>query len=190
MNSDKGRLHLLKVDEWHNWLKANYKKSTGVWFVTYKKHTGKPRIEYEDAVEEALSFGWIDSKVRKLDDERSMQWFSPRKPKSVWSRTNKERVKKLIDEDRMTDYALVLVEAAKKYGSWDLLDDAENLIIPEDLGKQFDKYEHSRENFQNFPDGIRKNILSWIALARTEKTRKKRIEETALLAEDNKRANQ
>ncbi len=190
MNPNKEKFHPLYLYEWHDWLKENYRKSNGVWLVTYKKHTGKPRVEYEEAVEEALIFGWIDSKPRKLDDERSMLWFSPRKPKSVWAGTNKARVKKLIAENRMTDHALKLVEDAKKDGSWDIITDAENLIIPEDLEKEFDKYELSRENFSEFPAGVRKKILSWIALARKENTRKKRIEGTARFAEDNKRANQ
>ncbi len=190
MDSDQDAFHPLKLIDWHNWLKDNYKKSTGIWLVTYKKHTGKPRVEYEEAVEEALSFGWIDSKPRKLDDEKSMLWFSPRKPKSAWAGTNKARVEKLIADNRMTDYALELVEAAKKDGSWDFLTDVEAMIVPKDLEKEFDSYKHARSNFQSFPDGIKKGILEWIKQAKTEKTRTKRIEETALLAEDNIRAHQ
>jgi uncharacterized protein YdeI (YjbR/CyaY-like superfamily) len=190
MNSYQDTFHPLKLIYWHNWLKDNYKKSTGVWLVTYKKHTGKPRVEYEEAVEEALCFGWIDSTRRKLDDERGMLRFSPRKPKSMWAGTNKARVEKLTAEGRMTDYALERVEVAKKDGSWNFLNDIEAMIIPDDLEKKFDNYKHARSNFQIFPDGIKKSILAWIKQAKTEKTRTKRIQETALLAEDNIRAHQ
>ena len=190
MHPEKESFHALTIKDWHKWLEANYRKSSGVWLITYKKHTGKPRIEYEEAVEEALCFGWIDSKTRKMDDEKGMLWFSPRKPKSGWSRSNKERIEKLQNENRLTEYALELVEAAKKDGSWNKLDDVYNLVIPSDLEKEFSKYERARSNFENFPVSVKRGILGWIIQAKTEKTRKKRLEETARLAEDNIRAHQ
>ena len=119
--------------EWHQWLDENHSSSPGVWIIYYKKNSDKPRVEYEEAVEEALSFGWIDSKVKVLDEERYMQVFTPRKQGSNWSKTNKNRVKKLIENGLMQPAGQEKVDAAKKDRSWNFLDDIEDLIIPEDL---------------------------------------------------------
>lgn len=161
-----------------------------MWLISYKKATGKPRFEYDDAVEEALCFGWVDSKPAKLDDERSMLWFAPRKPRTNWSKPNKDRVERLIAAGLMTPAGLTKVEAAKADGSWTALDGVEQLEMPTDLTAALDQYPNARRNFEAFPRSVKRGILEWILNAKKPETRAKRIEETARLAEDNQRANQ
>jgi uncharacterized protein YdeI (YjbR/CyaY-like superfamily) len=176
--------------EWRKWLEKNHTRTEGVWLITYKKATGKPRIEYEEAVEEALCFGWIDSKANKLDDERSMLWMSPRKPGTGWSRPNKERIERLTAAGWIAPAGLAKIEAAKKDGSWEALDAVEALEIPPDLEKAFASYGAAKQNFEAFPRSVKRAILEWISSAKKPETRAKRIEETARLAAENRRANQ
>lgn len=172
--------------EWRQWLQENHQTSGGIWLIYYKKGSGKPTISYDEAVEEALSFGWIDSKVNALDEERYMQIFTPRKQGSIWSKLNKARVKKIIEEERITLAGLEKIEAAKKDGSWDFLDDIENLIIPEDLKEALESNEAAKTNFRAFGDSNKKQILYWIKTAKRDSTRKNRIEKTVMLAAENK----
>lgn len=175
--------------EWRQWLEKNYTSSPGVWLIYYKQTTGQPHVEYSDAVEEALCFGWIDSKSNTLDDERYMQLFSPRNPKSPWSRLNKQRVEKLIEQGLMTEAGLKLIEAAKQNGAWTVYDSIEDLIMPDDLKKALSANPTAQTNFQAFSNSSKKNILWWIQSARQAATRTKRIEETVKLAAINKKAN-
>lgn len=158
--------------------------------ISYKKTTGKPRVEYAESVEEALCFGWVDSKANKLDEERSMLWFAPRKSGSGWSRPNKERVERMTAAGLMMPAGLAKIEAAKQDGSWEILDAVEALTIPDDLAAALARYPHASVNFQQFPRSAKRGILEWIALAKKPETRAKRVEETARLAEENIRANQ
>jgi uncharacterized protein YdeI (YjbR/CyaY-like superfamily) len=176
--------------EWRKWLEKNHTRKDGVWLVSYKKAAGKPRVEYDEAVEEALCFGWIDSKGGKVDDERTMLWMSPRKAGSGWSKPNKERIERMVAEGKMTPAGLEKIEAAKKDGSWTALDAVEALEVPDDLAKAFDGYADARTNFDAFPRSAKRAILEWISNARKPETRAKRVEETARLAQDNVRANQ
>lgn len=176
--------------EWRKWLEKNHTRTEGVWLITYKKATGKPRVEYEEAVEEALCFGWIDSKANKLDDQRSMLWMSPRKPGTGWSRPNKERIERLTAAGSIAPAGLAKIEAAKKDGSWEALDAVEALEIPPDLEKAFASYESAKTNFEAFPRSVKRAILEWISNAKKPETRAKRVEETARLAAENIRANQ
>lgn len=175
---------------WREWLQANYEQDDGVWFIRYKKSAGKPIVRFDDAVEEALCFGWIDSLPRKLDEDRTMLYFAPRKQGSNWSGLNKQRVQKMIDAGLMTPAGMAKIEASKADGSWDALNDVENLVIPEDLDAAFTRYPNSKKNFENFPPSVRRGILEWILNAKRDATRQKRIDETARLAADNIRANQ
>ena len=160
-----------------------------MWFVSYKKTTGKPRVEYDEAVEEGLCFGWVDSKAISLDEERTMMMFTPRNPKSGWSKTNKDRVKRLIKEGRMAQAGLDAIAVAKKNGSWTALDAIEALEIPPDLAKAFAKSKKARSNYESFAPSSKKMILSWIASAKRPETREKRVAETVRLAAQNLRAN-
>jgi len=176
--------------EWRAWLGAHHARSEGVWLVFFKKATGKPRVTYDEAVEEALCFGWIDSKPGKLDEERSMLYFAPRKPGSGWSKPNKERVARLLEAGLMAPAGLAKVEAAKRDGSWNALDAVEALTIPPDLEAALATNETARVHFSAFPRSVKRGILEWIVSAKKPETRAKRIQETVTLAAENKRANQ
>jgi uncharacterized protein YdeI (YjbR/CyaY-like superfamily) len=175
---------------WRAWLAKHHAREEGVWLITYKKTAGKPRIDYEEAVEEALCFGWVDSKPGKVDDERSKLWFAPRKPKSGWSRPNKDRIERLIDANLMQPAGIAKIEAAKIDGSWAALDAVEDLVVDADLAAALVSYSQAAQNFEAFPRSAKRGILEWIALAKRAETRAARIAETARLAQDNVRANQ
>lgn len=175
---------------WRRWLKYHHGRTQGVWLITYKKAAGEARLDYEDAVEESLCFGWIDSKPRKLDEARSMLWFAPRKPRSGWSAPNKRRVEKLIAAGRMAKPGLAKVAAAKQDGSWSALDAVEALEIPADLARALAARIAAARNFEAFPRSAKRGILEWIANAKKPETRAKRVADTARLASRNERANQ
>lgn len=176
-------------DAWHRWLKRNHRKKKSVWLVYYKPSSGKTRVSYNDAVDEAICFGWIDSKPNKLDEERSIQFFAPRKPASNWSKLNKTRVARLASENRLAPAGLKAIEEAKKNGSWDALNDVEELKIPDDLQKALEGNKKAKQFFMAFPRSSKKNILEWIHNARQAATRSKRIAETVRLAARDIRAN-
>jgi uncharacterized protein YdeI (YjbR/CyaY-like superfamily) len=176
--------------EWRAWLEQHHLRSEGVWMISFKQATGKPRVTYDDAVEEALCFGWIDSKPGKLDQERTMLYFAPRKPGSGWSRPNKERVERMIQAGQMTPAGMAKIEAAKQDGSWAALDAVENLEIPPDLARALAANPPADDFFAAFPRSVKRGILEWIANAKKPETRAKRIEATARKASENKRANQ
>jgi uncharacterized protein YdeI (YjbR/CyaY-like superfamily) len=176
--------------EWRAWLEQHHTQTEGVWLVSYKKGTGKARFDYDEAVEEALCFGWIDSKPNKLDDERSMLWFAPRKVGTGWSRPNKQRIAKLIEAGLIMPAGLAKIEAAKQDGTWTALDAIENLEMPADLAQALTANPIADQYFQAFPRSVKRGILEWISTAKKPETRAKRVEETARLAAQNIRANQ
>lgn len=183
-------VHPLSRAEWRDWLKTNHTQTQGVWLVSFKKATGKPRFDYGDAVEEALCFGWVDSKPRKLDAERTLLWFAPRKPRTGWSRPNKIRIDQLMNAGLMAKAGLQKVALAKLDGSWSKLDAVEDLTIPQDLGQALAARQPAEQNFAEFPRSAKRGILEWILNAKTPQTRARRIEEAARLAIINERANQ
>lgn len=173
--------------EWREWLRENHTIKKGVWLIQYKKHTGKPAVSWADAVNEALCFGWIDSIKKKLDEERTIQFFSRRKPTSTWSKINKEKVKRLIEDGLMAKAGLASVETAKENGSWTLLDTVEALDIPEDLLEAFKRHRGAKAYFESLSKSTRKAILQWVVLAKRPETRQKRIAEIAVTAGQRKR---
>lgn len=175
--------------EWRRWLKQNGSDSRGVWVVIYKKHSGEARLTYPEAVEEALCFGWIDSTPNKVDTKRYVQYFAPRRPRSIWSQLNKKRVQQLIREGRMAAPGLEKINAAKKDGSWRALDAIDQLIVPTDLAKSLTVNAEAKKNFEAFSVSSRKIILYWIHSARKPETRARRIEEVVSKAARNIRAN-
>lgn len=187
---DGERVHAETVDAWARWLEAHHSRDGGVWLVSWKKHTARPAISYEDAVTEALRFGWIDSKGRRLDEDRTMLWFSPRRVGSAWSRPNKERIARLEQQGRMADAGRAVVDRARADGSWNALDDVENLVIPDDLADAFASHPGSRAHWDEFPRSARRAILEWIMQAKRADTRARRVDETARLAARGERANQ
>ncbi len=148
-----------------------------------------PAEQITDAVDEALCFGWVDSKINKLDEERAMRLFTPRNPKSPWSRINKEKVARLLEQGRMAAAGMRLVEGAKADGSWNIYDEIEDLVIPPDLTSALAKNDAAGGCFENFPDSAKKNILWWIKSARRPETRDARIAKTVALAAENRMAN-
>ena len=172
---------------WRKWLEKNHATSDGVWLIYDKKASGKKRLEYSDAVEEALCFGWIDSTLRPLDDERYMQRFTPRKPNSGWSALNKQRIEKMIDQDLMAKAGLEKIEEAKRNGAWEKLDHIEALKLPEDFEKALEKNKKAKTNFENFPQFTKKQFLYRINSARRPETRKERIMLLVKMAAANKK---
>jgi uncharacterized protein YdeI (YjbR/CyaY-like superfamily) len=171
--------------EWREWLQSNHDKKQSVWLIYYKKKSNIPTITYNEAVDEALCFGWIDSKSKPLDEHKFMQFFSRRKEKSVWSRINKEKIERLTSEGLMTKAGFDIIEIAKQNGSWTILDDAEALIIPSDLDHEFKKRPEAKSYFLSLSRSDKRNILQWLILAKREETRQKRISEIVDLAEQN-----
>ncbi len=163
-------LHVKDRHGWRSWLEKNSKRVEEIWLVYYKKESGKPRIVYEDAVEEALCFGWIDGKVKKLDEARYAQRFTPRKPKSNWSALNIRRAKKLIHEGKMTAAGL---EAFKTHETGKAASLPTQL--PADLEERFRKEVAAWENFNRFPPFYRRMTIGWVASAKKEETRLKRL---------------
>jgi uncharacterized protein YdeI (YjbR/CyaY-like superfamily) len=167
--------------QWRAWLEANHDRASGVWFVSYKQRTGKATVSYDDAVEEALCFGWIDGRMNPLDDERAMLRFSPRRPGGTWARSNKERVARLEAAGLMTEAGRRAIEAAKANGSWAALDDVEALVMPDDLATAVSAA-GGRSTFDGWTASARKMALGWVAQARRPKTRSSRIEQVARVA--------
>ena len=178
--------HYFKNDgEWREWLHENHAASNGVYLILYKVDHEKLSMRWEEAVRIALCYGWIDSTVKSLGDGKRRQYFCPRKPKSVWSKVNKDHIKELKSQGLMHKSGLEAIKIAKKNGSWTALDDVENGVIPDDLQKAFDQNKTAFENFQNFTKGQRKSYLYWLNQAKREETRAKRISEIISLSEQN-----
>ena len=175
---------------WRRWLEKNHDKKTDVWLLFHKKGNQAPCVKYEEAILEALCFGWIDSTARKRDDTSFVMYFASRKPRSVWSKINKGRIKKLIDQGLMTRAGLEKIEIAKANGSWTFLDSIEELVMPADLKKSLTRNKKALKYFEAFPGSVKKAIYSWIEHAKRAVTRQARIKETVMLAAKNQRANE
>ena len=175
---------------WRSWLQKNAASEKSVWLIIYKKDAATKSINYVEAVEEALCFGWIDSKANKRDEESYYQFFAKRNPLSNWSKINKDRVEKLIKDGLMTPAGIAVIEQAKENGRWSALDSVESLALPTDLQTALSNNTEAAKHFEAFPRSVKKVILEWIQNARTKETRDKRIAETVRLASSNIRANQ
>jgi uncharacterized protein YdeI (YjbR/CyaY-like superfamily) len=182
-------VHVETREAWRAWLEANHASATGAWLVSWRRGHG-PAVDYGEAVEEALCFGWVDSKGQVIDDQRSKLYFAPRKASSGWASSNKARVARLIAGGRMAPAGLAAIERAKANGTWNLLDAVEQGIVPDDLTAAFAEHPPAAERFAAFPPGVRRQILAWIATAKRPETRAARVLETATLAARNERANQ
>jgi len=175
---------------WRKWLSKNHTSKQSIWLVCYKKKSNRPTIAWSDAVDEALCFGWIDSKRIPIDQEKFMQFFSRRKLNGTWSKVNKEKIEKLIEKGLMTKAGFETIETAKKNGSWTILDDVEELKIPRDLNKELNNRTGSKKYFLSLSKSVRKAILQWVTLAKRPETRQKRIDEIATLAAQKTRPKQ
>jgi uncharacterized protein YdeI (YjbR/CyaY-like superfamily) len=174
---------------WRNWLEKNHAKAKGIWLIIYHRKSKTASVYNSDAVEEALCFGWIDSIKKKRDAESAFQFFSPRKPKSTWSKINRDRIEKLTEQGLIAPQGQAMIDHAKKTGTWTAMVEVQQMIIPPDLKKLFDKNAKAFKNFQAFPPSSKQIILAWILNAKKPDTRTKRIKETVALAKQNIRAN-
>ena len=178
-------LYFKNVQEWREWLHENHDSSSGVYLLFYKINSGFESMRWEEAVQVAICYGWIDSTVKKIDEASRKQVFSPRKHKSVWSKLNKTYIEKLIAENLMYESGLKKIEIAKQNGSWESLDKVENLEIPSDLQQAFDNNLEAFTNYQNFSFTYRKSYLYWLNQAKREETRLARIKEIISLCLQN-----
>jgi uncharacterized protein YdeI (YjbR/CyaY-like superfamily) len=184
-------LHYFKnTQEWRNWLHENHDSSTGIELVFYRIDSVFESMRWEEAVKVAICYGWIDSTVRKLDDERRKQVFTPRKDKSVWSKLNKTYIEKLIQDNLMHKSGLKKIKIAKQNGSWESLDAVENLEIPTDLQNAFNSNKIAFDNYKNFSPSYRKNYLYWLNQAKRHETRTIRIAQIISLCEQNIKSRQ
>ena len=160
---------------WRAWLAANHDTVRGVWVASWRKASGRDRVPYEDLVEEALCFGWIDSTVTILDDDRGLQLMTPRKRKSGWTRLNRRRVAAMEEQGRMTEAGWRAVEAAKANGWWTLYDAVEDLIEPDDLVAAFAASPDARRGWDTLAPSARKQLLWSVISAGRPETRASRI---------------
>jgi uncharacterized protein YdeI (YjbR/CyaY-like superfamily) len=177
------------VAEWRNWLADNCRSEKEVWLVIYGKDRGTPSVRYHEAIEHALCYGWIDSRAGKHDADSFKLRFTPRNPRSTWSRVNRQRAAEMIELGLMTEHGHAMIELAKAAGTWQVLPDEADTAIPPDLQELLDRNTAARQNFQNFPPSSKRLILMWIATAKRSETRQRRIKQTVDLAEVNIRAN-
>lgn len=186
---DQKEHHYFKnAQEWREWLLENHTTSKGIYLIFYKVNSEFESMRWEEAVQVAICFGWIDSTVRKIDENQRKQVFSPRKDKSVWSKLNKTYVEKLLHLNLIHESGLTKIEIAKQNGSWHSLDAVENLIIPEDLKLAFEQNTEAFDNYLKFPKSYKKSYLYWLNQAKREATRKDRIVQIIQYCSQNKKS--
>ena len=185
---EKEHLYFKNASDWREWLHNNHHSSTGVYLIFYKVNSPFESMRWEEAVQVAICYGWIDSTVRNVDEHSRKQIFSPRKNKSVWSKVNKAYIEKLTSENLMHESGLAKIEIAKQNGSWHSLDDVEDLIIPTDLALAFEQNKAAFENYQNFSPSYRKGYLYWLNQAKRAETRNSRIAIIINLCQENKKS--
>ena len=175
-------------EEWRNWLKDNYRKESFVWIILFKKKYRKKGLTLEDTVEEAICFGWIDGKLKRVDAKRFSLRFSPRKKKSVWSRINRDKAEQLIAEGKMTPAGLVKIEEARSNGTWEnAYTNKKKEKMPADLKEALSGNKAAWENFQKFANSYRNMYIGWVNDAKTDTTRKRRISEVVKRSVINKK---
>jgi uncharacterized protein YdeI (YjbR/CyaY-like superfamily) len=181
-------LHVTGAEEWRAWLESNHAVEKEVWLTIYKKHTAKPSITIEEATEEALCFGWIDSMMKRIDDEKHVQRYTPRKKGSIWSEKNKKWVAELIEQGRMTEAGLAKIEEAKQNGEWHKATQREDISrVPSDLLEALAASQPAQSNFEKLAPSYKRQFLTWIAGAKIDATRRKRLQETITLLEQNRK---
>lgn len=185
---DAPRVHPETRSRWRQWLLAHHESESAVWLVSWRKATGRPAVGYDGAVSEALAIGWVDSLPRRLDAERTMLCFTPRRATSAWSRPNKGRVEQLRRDGAMTPAGERAVAAAVGNGAWSRLDAVEDLLLPDDLAAALTHHRDARRSWEAFPPSARRGILEWVVQARRPSTRAARVEETARPAARGERA--
>jgi len=173
----KHAIHFRDRKTWQRWLERNHDKETEVWLLHYKKHSGRTGVRHEEAVEEAICYGWIDSKLRSVDEEKYALKYSPRRKGSVWSEINKRTALAMIDKGKMTKAGMARIQEAKSNGKWaSAYSSKARPPIPKDLAKALAGNRLARENFHRLPNSHKTQYVFWIQSAKREDTRKKRIE--------------
>jgi uncharacterized protein YdeI (YjbR/CyaY-like superfamily) len=180
--------HPADLAAWRSWLAANADTARGVWVASWKKASGRDSVPYADLVEEAICFGWIDSTVNNLDDERGLQLMTPRKPRSGWTRLNRQRVATLEEQGRMADAGRRAVDVAKANGWWTIYDSVEDLLEPDELAVALDANPAARTAWDGFPPSARKQMLWWVVSARKPETRAGRVGKIVAEAAEGRRA--
>ena len=175
------RLEPVSLEAWSQWLAGHHDEARGVWLISRRRAADRV-FSYEEGVLEALRYGWVDSTQKPVDESRSMMWFAPRRPGSVWTRINKGRVARLEAAGLMEPAGAAAVAAAKESGRWTLMDAVEDLVVPDDLAAAFEAHPGSREHWDSFSPSSRKMILAWIVLAKRPETRAARVLTTAAKA--------
>ncbi|MDG3014662.1 YdeI/OmpD-associated family protein [Speluncibacter jeojiensis] len=174
-NANAEHLHPESLDEWHAWLRDNHAESDGVWLVFWRKESGKTPLDYDQAVREALCWGWVDGHTRTIDGHRRGMWFTRRGRNSAWAASNKARVTDLLAEGRIQPAGLAVIDDAKLRGLWTLLDDAEALVESPELAAALDAAPQARTHWDAWPPSVRKFALSQIAFAKQPATKTRRI---------------
>jgi uncharacterized protein YdeI (YjbR/CyaY-like superfamily) len=170
--------------EWRDWLNEHHDKSNGIWLVFYKKHTGKATLEYDEAVEEALCFGWIDSIIKKIDDEKYVRKLTPRKADSRWSEINKKRIMELRKQGLLTEAGIMKIEAAKASGLWDKPDrPITPLNTPRELESALEKNKTAKNFFDQLASSYQRQFIGWISAAKRQETKERRVKESITLLE-------
>jgi len=181
-------LYVSNRNDWRAWLRGNHCTKKEVWLIYYKKHIGRPSILYEDSVEEALCFGWVDSIIKRIDEERCARKFTPRTSRSMWSETNKRRAEKMIREGRMVEAGLARVTEAKDNGQWFRTPALrKELVVPSYLKEALTKNSKASDNFSKLSNGYKRQFVDWIDSAKKEETRRKRVEEAVKRLEQNQK---
>jgi len=173
--ADAERFQPSTLTDWHDWLAGNHDRGAGVWVVTWRPSSGNPQLTYDELVREALCWGWVDGQASPLDEQRSMLWFTKRKPNSPWAATNKARVADLEREGRLRPPGIAEIERAKVNGMWTIYDSVDALEEPAELTAALDAVGSARANWDGFPPSVRKQALASIALAQRPETKAKRI---------------
>jgi len=178
------QLYFQTREEWREWLRRNHDRSNGIWLIFYKQHTGEPTLSYEEAVEEALCFGWVDSLIKKIDAEKYARKITPRKADSRWSELNKRRIAKLRQQGRLTEAGLSKVKAARASGLWNKPARPEfSKEMPQEFGTALAKNKKAKDFFDQLAPSYRKQFIGWIASAKRAETRARRIRESLALLE-------
>ena len=182
-------LYVTNRDEWRAWLAKNHRTEREIWLIYYKKHTGKPTIPYDDAVEEALCFGWIDGLEKRIDEERYAQRFTPRKAKSNWSESNRRRVKKLLEQGKMTEAGLAHIskEILETKADAAVQSEKREATLPQYLKKALMTNKEAWQNFKRLAPSHQRNYVRWITAAKKEETRQRRISEAIQLLARNEK---
>lgn len=184
----KSEMYVTNRNDWRIWLDKNHDVAKEVWLIYYKKHAAKPGVSYEASVEEALCFGWVDSIIKRLDDERCARKFTPRKSPSRWSESNKKRAEKMIRQGRMTEFGLAKIREAQERGEWFKVRElSKELVIPSFIEKALAKNEKAHAFFDTLASSYKRRIVGWVSSAKKEETRSRRLAEVIGLLEENQK---